>query len=50
MLILTVKYWLILRMLYFLIELWSIEKSYSVPVKEILLTSSLVKSFDTLPK
>ena len=34
----------------FLIELWSIEKSYTVPFKEISLCSSFVKSFDVLPK
>ena len=34
----------------FSIELWSIEKSYTIPFKEILLYLSLVKSFDTLPK
>ena len=32
----------------FLIELWSTEKSYTVPFKEISLCSSFVKSFDTL--
>ena len=34
----------------FLIELWSTEKSYTVPFKEISLCSSFVKLFDTLPK
>ena len=34
----------------FLIELWSTEKSYTVPSKRISLCSSFVKSFDTLPK
>ena len=31
-------------------ELWSTEKSYTVPFKETSLCSSFVKSFDTLPK
>ena len=35
---------------YFLIELWSTEKSCTKPFKEILLCSSFVKSFYTLPK
>ena len=34
----------------FLIELWSTEKSYTVPFNESSLCSSFVKSFDTLPK
>ena len=34
----------------FLIELWSIEISYTVPLKEISLCSSFAKSFDMLPK
>ena len=34
----------------FLVELWSTEKLYTVPFKEISLCSSFVKSFDTLPK
>ena len=34
----------------FLIELWSTEKSYTVPFKEISLCSPFVKSFDALPK
>ena len=34
----------------FLIELWSTEKSYTVPLKEISRYSSFVKSFDMLPK
>ena len=34
----------------FSIELWSTQKSYAVPFKEISLCSSFVKSFDTLPK
>ena len=34
----------------FLIELWSTEKSYRVPFKEILHCPSFVKSFDMLPK
>ena len=34
----------------FLIELWSTQKSYTVPFKEVLICSSFVKSFDTLPK
>ena len=34
----------------FLIELWSTKKSYTVPFKEISFCSSIVKSFDTLPK
>ena len=34
----------------FLIELWSTEKSYTVLFKEVLLWSSFVKSFHTLPK
>ena len=34
----------------FLSEIWSIEKSYTVPFKEISLCSSFVKLFDTLPK
>ena len=34
----------------FLFELWSTEKSYKVPFKEVSLYSSFVKSFDTLPK
>ena len=34
----------------FLMELWSTEKPYTVPFKEISLCSSLVKSFDSLPK
>ena len=34
----------------FLIELWSTEKPYTVPFKEISFCSSFVKSFDMLPK
>ena len=34
----------------FLIELWSTQKSYTVPFKEVSICSSFVKSFDTLPK
>ena len=34
----------------FLTELWSSEKSYLLPFKEISVCSSSVKSFDTLPK
>ena len=34
----------------FLIELWSTQKSYTVPFKEVSSCSSFVKSFDTLPK
>ena len=34
----------------FLIKLWSNEKSYTIPFKEISLCSSFVKSFDMLPK
>ena len=34
----------------FLIVLWSIKKSYTVPFKEISLCSSFVKSCDTLAK
>ena len=34
----------------FLIELWSTEKLYTVPLKEISRYSSFVKSFDMLPK
>ena len=34
----------------FLTKLWSTETSCTVPVREISLRSSLVKSFDTLPK
>ena len=34
----------------FLIDLWSIEKWYTVKLKEISHCSSLVKSFDTVPK
>ena len=34
----------------FSIELWSTEKLYTVPFKEISLCSPFVKSFDTLPK
>ena len=34
----------------FLIELWSTEKSYTVPFKEISLCSLFVKSFDRIPK
>ena len=34
----------------FLIELWSTEKSYTVPVNEISLFSTFVKSCDMLPK
>ena len=39
-----------LRKFSFLIELWSTEKPYTVPFKEISLCSSFVKSFDTPPK
>ena len=49
-LFLIIKYWRILRMSSRLIELWSTEKSYTVPFNEISPCSSLVKSFDTLPK
>ena len=34
----------------FLIELWSTEKSYTLPIKEVSFCSSFVKSFYTLPK
>ena len=34
----------------FLCELWSTEKSYTVPFKEISLCSSFVKSFHMLHK
>ena len=34
----------------FLIELWSTEKSYAAPFKEISRGSSFVKSFDILRK
>ena len=34
----------------FLIELWSTEKSCTIPFKEISLCSSFIKSFDMLPK
>ena len=34
----------------FLIELWSAEKSCTLPFVEISLSSSFVKSFDTFPK
>ena len=34
----------------FLTELWSTEKSYTLPFKEISLWSSSVKSFDRLLK
>ena len=34
----------------FLIELWSAEKSCTVPFKEISFCSSFVKFFDMLPK
>ena len=34
----------------FLTELWSTEKSYAIPFKEIPLCSSFVKTFHTLPK
>ena len=34
----------------FLTELWSSEKLYTVPFKEILLCLSFVKSFYMLPK
>ena len=34
----------------FLTELWSTEKSYTVPFKGILLCSFFVKPFDMLPK
>ena len=39
-----------IKNVFFLIELWSAEKSYTVPFKEISLCSSFVKSFDMLPK
>ena len=39
-----------LRMLSFLIELWSTEKPYAVQCKEISLCSSFAKSFDMPPK
>ena len=31
----TIKYWKILSISSFLIDLWSTEKSYTVPIKEI---------------
>ena len=34
----------------FLNQLWSTEKSYTVPFNGISLCSSFVKSFDALPK
>ena len=34
----------------FLIELWSTEKSYTVPIKEISVFPSFVKSFNTFSK
>ena len=34
----------------FVVELWSTEKSYTVPFTEIPRCSSFVKSFDTFPK
>ena len=34
----------------FLINIWSTEKSYTVPFNEISLCSSFVKSCETLPK
>ena len=37
-------------MFWFLIELWSTEKSYAVLSKEISLFLSLATSFDMLPK
>ena len=46
----TIKYWWILKMPSFLVELWSTKKSYTVPFKEISLCSFFVKSFDMLPK
>ena len=49
MLFLTIKYCLILSICSFLIELWSTEKSCTVPFKEISLLS-FVKAFDTLAK
>ena len=49
-LFLTIKYAWILSMPSFLTELWSSEKSYLLPFKEISVCSSSVKSFDTLPK
>ena len=39
-----------IRVSSFLIELWSTEKSYTEPFKEISLCSSFVKIFDMLPK
>ena len=45
-----IKYWWILRIYSFLIELWSTEKLNTVPFKEVPLCSSFVKSFDVLPK
>ena len=35
---------------YLLIELWSIEKSYAVPFKEVSLCPSFVKYFYALPE
>ena len=37
-------------MLSFLIQLWSIEKSYIVPFKKKSFGSSFVKSFGSIPK
>ena len=34
----------------FLIELWSTQKLYTVPFKEVSICSSFVKFFDTLSK
>ena len=34
----------------FLIEIWSTEKSYTLPFNEISICSSFVKCFDMLPK
>ena len=50
MLFLIIKYWCILRILSFLIEIWSTEKSYSVPFNKISFCLSFVKSCDMLPK
>ena len=37
-------------MSFFLVELWSTEKSYIIPFKEICLCSSFVETFDMLSK
>ena len=49
-LFLIIEYSWILSTSSFSTELWLTQKSYAVPFKEILLYSSFVKSFDTLPK